>query len=91
MNDTFGQHGEFYNPKKITIGDYVNLFSQNDKSEIRIINKEYDLLFNYRIDYLQIASDGCMHDLCELCIERFDDPRTIIVDDTNYKGRIGIY
>ena len=39
MNDAFGQHGEFYNPKKITIGDYVNLFSQNDKSEIRIINK----------------------------------------------------
>ena len=84
---------EYENEKHITVGDYVKLYGMNDKTEILIVNnQDYDdILFNGRIDYLQYASEGCMHDLCNLEIKAFLDSITIAVDLNNYNGRTGIY
>lgn len=88
MNNTYK---EYSNTKHITIGDYIQLYGQNDKTEIIIYNKNEEELFNGRVDYLQYTSEGCMHDLCELEIKAFLDSNEILVEANNYKGRKGIY
>lgn len=86
------QFYNFSNHKNITIGDYIQLYELNDKTKIFILDiKTDEVLFEDRVDYLQYTSEGCMHDLCELSIDRFVDSNCIMVDSTNYSGRKGVY
>lgn len=51
------------------VRDIVNLFEQNDKSKIKIVdNTTGDTLFFDRVDYLQYTEDGVMDQLCKYTV-----------------------
>lgn len=52
------------------VRDIVNLFGQNDKSKIKIVdNTTGNTLFFDRVDYLQYTEDGVMDQLCKYTVE----------------------
>lgn len=51
------------------VRDIVNLFGQNDKSKIKIVDgMTRDTLFFDRVDYLQYTEDGVMDQLCKYTV-----------------------